>query len=68
MKEPERPIAEEDLHAYVDDLLDPCAGQPLAAIWRRIGSHPTVSRLSACKATSSAPRSRRVRRSPSRRR
>lgn len=40
MSAPERPIAEEDLHAYVDDQLDPASR---AAVARYLEQHPAVA-------------------------
>ncbi|MBV9755667.1 MAG: anti-sigma factor [Alphaproteobacteria bacterium] len=40
MNAPERPIAEEDLHAYVDDQLDPASR---AAVARYLEQHPAVA-------------------------
>ena len=44
MNEPERPIAEEDLHAYVDDQLDPSAR---AAVARYLERNPVAAERAA---------------------
>jgi anti-sigma factor RsiW len=44
MSDPSRPIAEEELHAYVDDQLEP---ERQAAVLRYLQEHPDISRRAA---------------------